>query len=271
MANLSITTAWNEAMEFFKREAGLILPVAFLLLALPQALLQIAMPAPPVPGARPEGGLWLLLVPLVIAASMIGSIAITWLALRPGASVGEALQVGLRRFIILFAASLLIAIAAAIVFVPTLMIVGGASTMNTGGDPAALTGSALLVLFIFMLAFIFLWIRLMLMTPVTSAEPLSPIGIIRRSWELTAGHFWKLLGFVILLFIVAIVISVVVRAIFGILLFALVGQPELGSLSMNLLTIVSALVQSVFGAIFATLLARIYVQLSGGNPERVFT
>ena len=31
MANLSITTAWNEAMEFFRREAGLILPVAFLL------------------------------------------------------------------------------------------------------------------------------------------------------------------------------------------------------------------------------------------------
>ena len=271
MANLSITTAWNEAMEFFKREAGLILPVAFLLLALPSALLQIAMPAAPVPGARPEGGLWLLLVPLVIVASMVGSIAITWLALRPGASVGEALQVGLRRFIILFAASLLIAVAAAIVFVPTLMIVGGASTMNTGGNPSALTGPALLLLFIFMIAFVFLWIRLMLMTPVAAAEPLGPIGIIRRSWELTAGHFWKLLGFVLLLIIVAAVISLVVGAIFGILLFATVGPPEPGSLSMNLLTLVSALVQSVFGAIFATVLARIYVQVSGGNPERVFT
>ena len=271
MANLSITTAWNESVEFFKREAGLVLPVAFFLLAVPSALFQIMMPAPPVPGQAPEAGLWLLLLPLVIVASMVGSIAISWLALRPGSSVGEALQVGLRRFIMLFAASLLIAIAAVVVFVPLLLIVGGASMMGTGGNPAAATGSMVLVLLIFGIAMIALWIRLMLMTPVTAAEPVGPIDIIRRSWELTAGHFWKLLGFMILLLVVAFVISVAIGAIFGILLFATVGPPEPGSLSMNLLTIVSALVQSVFGAILATILARIYVQVSGGNPERVFT
>ena len=270
MANLSITTAWNEAWEFFKREAGLILPVAFLLLALPGALLQMTMPVPAVPGQMPEGGLWLLLVPLVVVASMVGTIAITYLALRPGSSVGEALQVALRRFIMLFAASLLIAIGAAIVFVPVLFVVGGAAVMSTGGNAAAATGTVVLVMLVFVLAFIARWVRLMLMTAVTAAEPVGPIGIIQRSWELTAGHFWKLLGFTILLVIVAFVISLVVGAIFGLLLVAVAGAPQPGSVSMILLTLVSALVQSVFGAIFATLLARIYAQLTGAGTPQVF-
>ena len=37
MANLSVTGAWNETMAFMKRESGLVLPIAFLLVALPAA------------------------------------------------------------------------------------------------------------------------------------------------------------------------------------------------------------------------------------------
>ena len=77
MANLSITTAWNETASFVQREARLLFPIAFLLIALPGGLLQMLMPAT-VPGQPPEFGAWLLIVPVGIIAGMIGSISISF-------------------------------------------------------------------------------------------------------------------------------------------------------------------------------------------------
>ena len=81
MANLSITTAWNETAAFVQREARLLFPIAFLLIALPGAMLQALMPAA---GARPAArspAPGSLLIPVLILASMIGKLAISYLAL----------------------------------------------------------------------------------------------------------------------------------------------------------------------------------------------
>lgn len=268
MANLSVTGAWNETMAFMKRESGLVLPIAFLLVALPGALLQIVMPQPAA-GEPPEAGLWLLLVPVVAVAGMVGSLAISWLALRPGTSVGEALQVGLRRFLMLFLATLLVGCGFLLLLVPLLLLAGGGAALG-GGDPGALVGAALLALLVFAVVAVALWVRLMLMTPVAAVEKAGPIEIIRRSWALTAGHFWKLLGLVLLLLVAALVLVMVVAMVAGIILFALAGPPDPQSLSMILITIVSSLLQAVLGAIFAVLVARIYAQLSGDKTESVF-
>ena len=269
MANLSISTAWNETAEFVKRESGLILPIAFLLIAVPGALLQILMPEPPAPGELPAVGAWLLIVPIAFVASMIGTIAISTLALRPGTSVGEALQRGLRRFIPLFLASLLLTIAAAIIALPLVFVLGGAA-VAAGGDPAAMAGSILLVLLILSVIFIAFWVRLMLMTPVAAVEEAGPVAIIQRSWGLTRGHFWKLLGFALLLMVVGAVVVVAITAIFGILIAVLAGRPEPGNTSMILMTIVSALLQSVLSAVFVTMIARIYAQLAGTTQAELF-
>src|SRR5688572_25228939 len=108
MARLSITTAWNESAEFVRREARLLFPVAFLLVSLPGLVLQLAMPAVE-PGQATPPGPWLALLPVALSLGLIGTLAISFLALRPGASVGEALQRGLRRFLFLLGASLLAA------------------------------------------------------------------------------------------------------------------------------------------------------------------
>ena len=46
MANLSITEAWNETVAFVTREAHLLFPVSFLLIALPAGLAQLLAPVP---------------------------------------------------------------------------------------------------------------------------------------------------------------------------------------------------------------------------------
>lgn len=266
MANLSITTAWNETVAFISREAGLILPIAFLLLALPGAAMQLVMPTP-APGQTPEfPALLLLLFPVALVAGMVGSIAITFLALRPGQSVGEALQRGLARFLILFLASLLIAVAAAIVLIPLVLLLAGGAALS-GGNPAALAGPLLLVLLVFVIAAIALWVRLLLMTPVAAAENVGPIAIISRSWALTGGHFWKLLGFALMLLLAAIVVSVAISAVLGIIVFLVAGPPVPGSVSMIVMMIVSALIQSVLSAVFLVLIARVYAQLAGSDDR----
>ena len=266
MAQLSISEAWNETAAFARREAQLLFPVAFLLMALPGAVMQLYTPQP-VPGEMPEPGLWLAFVPVVIALSLIGTLAITHLALKPGSSVGEALQLGARRFLFLFGAALLVGIAAALLLLPLAVIaaiLGGA----TAGAPTPAAVGLLLLLFLPVLAFF--WVRLVLMTPVAAAEAGGSIAIIQRSWALTSGHFWPLLGFLILFLIVLLVLSIAVGAIGGLLIFAVAGPPEPGSLAMLILLLLSALVNAVVGALFAVVLARIYRQLAGADPAGVF-
>ncbi len=268
MASLSISQAWNETAAFIKRESGLILPIALLLLAVPSAALQIFMPTPPVPGQTPEAGAWLLLLPVVMIASIVGTVAISYLALRPGTSVGEGLHVGLRRFLPVFLASLLIGLAALIVLTPIGILIMG-SAMTSGNPTAAAGGAITLFALIFLIVGIVVWTRLMLMTPVAAAEGVGPIALIRRSWALTRGHFWKLLGLVLLMVVVAIVVIGAISAIVGIFIIMLAGPPEPGSTSLILTTIVSSVVSAVFSAIFVILLARIYIQLSGSAPTPV--
>lgn len=261
MAKLSITAAWDETAGFVKREGRLLFPIAFLLMSLPAAILQALAPVT-TPGKLPEPGPWLLFVPVLVIASLVGALAISWLALRPGASVGEALQVGLRRFLPLLGAAVLLGFGLALLMVPVILIVGALAAASGGTASPALV---LLLLLILIPVYLTIWVRLILMTPAASVEPLGPIALIRRSWQLTAGHVWKLLGFLLLIIVVALVAMIAVGAVFGILIAVLLGLPQPGSLAMFLISLVSALVQAAISGIFTALVARIYAQLSGAG------
>lgn len=259
---LSITTAWNETAVFVAREAQLVLPIGFLLMALPGALLQIIMPVP-TPGQLPEAGPWLAAVPAAILISLVGTLAVTLLALRPGTSVGEALQHGARRLLPVALALLLVSLGAAIATLPVFLLFG--LLAMAAGTPAV-GAFALIVIFPLMLV---LWARLSMVAPVAAMEPVGPIAILQRSWALTRGHFGKLLGFLALMVLVMLVISIAVSAIGGILIFLIAGPPAPGSLAFYLMLIVSALVQTVLSTVFAVLVARVYAQLAGDGQARV--
>ena len=274
MTTLSISRAWNETAAFVAREARLLFPIAFLLVALPAGILQLMAPSPTATPAEQVQAV-LLLLPLALLAGilgLIGTIALSYLALRPGASVGEALQVGGRRFIMLFAAWLLIGLGMVAALIPLFVVaalLGGA-----GGRIEPTSGAAvifILLLLIYLAGFVALWVRLLLMAPVAAVENAGPIEIIRRSWDLTREHFWKLLGLVLLLILAALVVLFAVSTVAGILIILVAGPPQPGSGAMILLILVSALIQSAVSMIFATLAARLYAQLSGEDTPRVFT
>lgn len=266
MANLSITKAWNETAGFVAREGRLLFPIAFLFVALPGAILQLVMPTA-VPGQPVEGGLWLIMLPVAVAVSIVGTLAIIHLALRPGASVGEGIQVGARRFLPMLGAVILVGIGALILAIPVAAIAGPTLVAGAGAGAGAIV--ALLVLLL-IAVYIFFWVRLFPMSAVAVGEAVGPIAIIKRSWNLTRGHFWKLLGFLLLVVVAAMVVMFAISVVIGILLFLVTGGPPgPDSAAFYVMLVISALVQAVISAIFATLTARIYVQLAGDSttPE----
>ena len=259
MTNLSITTAWNETAAFVAREGRLLFPVSLALITLPTVLLQAFTPAM-IPGEEPKAGAWLLLLPLVLVSSVLGTLAISILALRPGTVVGDAIKAAARRLPAVLGAALLIALGAVVVLLPLMLLYdpkGGAS-----GKPLIaallLAASAL---------FLFVSVRLMLVNPAAADARGGPLELIRRSWALTAGHFWKLLGFALLLVVLFLVVTLAVSSITGIVIVLAAGTPQPGGLPYLLILLVNAILNSIFVVYFTTMAARIYAQLSGQGTD----
>src|SRR3712207_1363459 len=122
-----------------------------MLVALPVAVMEALTPAPPAPGRPPEAGLWLVLIPIVLVSSMIGNIAISYLGVRPRASVGEAIGRGARRFVMLLAAFLLLSVAGAVIFfilamIVTMLVPGAMAAAAAGAQNPQLARATLLLL-----------------------------------------------------------------------------------------------------------------------------
>jgi len=266
--NLSITRAWDETAPFVKQEAGALFLIIFALGVLPNLIFQaivgrIVGPMDLGPGGKPNlaalGGalpyILLTIIPIIVL-SLWGNLTVTLLALRRETVIGSAFGHAARRLLPLLAATLLFAVCATLVVLPLI----GVAAVSVGSRGF---GLAALIFLLLALLGIFVGIRLMLMTPAAAAEPLGPIAIIRRSWQLTSGHFWKLFGFFLLLIVVFFVVFVAVGSVLGVVLTLTAGRPEPGSLAAFLVQLVTGIVQAVWTTYFVVLIARIYAQLAG--------
>ncbi len=265
MAKLSITTAWNETAAFVQREARLLFPLAFMLLALPVALMEAIRPRTG-PNEVPEAGAWMIVGLVALVGTLIGNLALNQLALRSGVSVGEALRHALRRLLpVLGAALLLIAAGIALlmaVAILAVLVTGGVPGPDAGVPNEAMQRASLLMLIVVAPVLVYFWARLLPMPAVAVAEPGGPFSIISRSWRLTRGHVLKLVGFVLLVAILMIVLRIAAISVFGSLLIVAAGPAEPGSLSALLVITVMAAVNTVLAVYLATLVARIYAQLA---------
>jgi hypothetical protein len=271
MTKLSLNQAWNETAAFVKREGRLLFPIALLLVALPMTAVRPLMPASGGPGEVPEPGAWLVVLALAIVVGMVGNLAIATLALRSGTSVAEALSNGLRRMPFLLAATLLIILATGaaaflIILLFAILFGGGGSAPS----PEAALRLAATTLIVLLPLGLYVFSRLIFTTPVAAVEQSGPLAIIRRSWQLSRGSVWTLIGFILLVAILFLVINLAVTAVVGILLALAAGPPEPGSLGAILMLIVDALLNTVIAVYMTVMVARLYAQLAGAaSAEKV--
>jgi hypothetical protein len=257
---LSITKAWDETSAFVKQEAGVLFLIIFGLGVLPGVIVQtvagrLVGTIQATPGATPDLRPLLAALPIillmalpVVVLSLWGNLTVSLLALRRETVVGSAFARAARRILPLLGATLLFLLAAIIVAFPIMAAAG------FGAQSGRFGLVALLFLLLFLLA-IFFGVRLMLMSPVAAAEEQGPIGIIRRSWQLTSGH-----------------LVIVVGSVGGILITLVAGQMKPGSVGSFLLQLLTGILQAVWATYFIVMVARIYAQLSGdaGSAAAVF-
>lgn len=259
--SLSISTAWDETKAMFASDGRLFASVALALIGVPSMI--SALIEPQGMTLDNQGPLWmdLLLLAFMILA-LVGQLALVRLALKPSITVGGAIAHGARRMPVYLVTALIIGLGLVALVIP-LAIIARLSGVPIDGSISAMTPAlALIMLAIVAIAF-FVAVRMLMGTPVASAEQAGPIAIIKRSWTLTRGVWWRLFAFMLLLLIGAVIVLVAISAVIGTVVALALGPIEPMSASALLVGLFQGLFNAAFTALFAVMLARIYVQLSG--------
>lgn len=263
MGRLSIGKAWEETLPFVAREAALLFPVALLFVALPGVILSEMTPPElrvwfdkpdmnVIPTMPPAFGLAMILTVLLM---WFGSLALFALALRPGISVGEALRLSVSRLPVLIATALVVfgAIAAVVVVAVLVGVVFSFASVQIGAMVGVLLGG-----FAAGLVF-FASIRLVLLNPVVIDDHLGVMDSLRKAWALTQGHFWRLLGFLIIVMLLSTIAGTAAQVVVG-LLGSLVGGADGARLAGG---IAGAAVSGIVQVYMLVMLSRLYRQAAG--------
>jgi hypothetical protein len=260
MAALSISRAWDETKAITEREGRLLAAVTLALIALPGTVSGLVSPRGFSDPAAPSWAHAVTAVATIIEVA--GQLALIRLAIGPSISVGESIAHGLRRLPVYILAAVLITIGLFILCVPIALILMAAG-VPLESDAIKHSPMAALLFLIYFMVVIFFAMRLLMTSSVATAEAAGPVAIIRRSWELTAGHWWRLFGFIAVFFIGAGVLVFAVGGAAGAIVAMLLGPPDPLSASALIIALVVSAINAVVTALLAVMLARIYVQLSG--------
>ncbi|MCJ7422043.1 glycerophosphoryl diester phosphodiesterase membrane domain-containing protein [Sphingomicrobium astaxanthinifaciens] len=273
MANLSISKAWDDSRPIIARDGRLMFSVALATVVLPGSVLMTIAPGETdlqmggvtVDGGEAGAGV-LVLSFLFSLINLIGSIAISYLALFRGASVAGALGRGVRRLGAVIGMVLLLLVPLALIVILFALLVVPGGEIGAIGEPQAMqglsAGAAFGALFL-LAALLYVGVRLMVITPVVAAEDVGPIGIVKRGWALTRGHFWRLFGFLLLFAIGVVLVMGTVGLIAGLAIELALGPVEPMTVAALLAALVSTLAQAAVTIVYSTILARIYLQLAG--------
>jgi hypothetical protein len=258
MRALSLSQAWDDTKAIITRDGRLFASVALALVALPAAIDGLVSPR----GMDASAPWWVDAVGVVVTLiALAGQLALIRLALGPSITVGGAIAHGVRRMPIYLLAAILILIAMFIAAMPfaVVLTLSGVPLPASGG-PASPPVVVAAMLYLALICFVA--VRMLMSAPVASAEPAWPLAIVRRSWELTAGNWWRLFAFFALFLIAAIALVGGLGAATGVVVRLLIGPITPLSTAALVVALIQALFNTVVTTCLAVMLARIYVQLS---------
>ena len=254
MSKLSLSKAWDETTAVLARDGRLFVAVALALFVLPGLVLDVTMPAAE-PGKFPPAGPWVAVALAALLVTLVGQLTVIRLALEPHVAVGDAIVHALKR--------VLSYVGATLCWLVPILIVGSLLYGLTEANKSGVSIGASLVLILLTGLFVFLSVRLMLLSPVATAESASPIAVLRRSWELSRSNWWRLFAFLLLFGVGAICVILAINSVAGLIVRLIVEDAGPRSLGGLLVAIISQVVSAALSVVLFVMLARIYVQRSG--------
>lgn len=268
MAALSISRAWEETKARIAAEGRLLAIVAAALVVFPGLIVEVISPS----SVRTDSTLLesiLFLISSLLA--LVGQLAIIRLAITHAVSVGEAIGHGARRMPIYLVAAILLTIAFVLLLIPFGLVAYAAGVpFDKSSEAAFLKSPVALVLSLLYFALLtFIAIRMLMSSPVASEEDAGPVRILRRSWDLTAGHWWRLFGFIIMFVIGALILIAAVNWVATAVAVFMFGPVAPMSASALLVGFFDSVVNGFLTILLAVMMARIYLQLSGREVASV--
>lgn len=261
MRKLSLSRAWEETRAVIAHDGRLLASVALALVFLPQVLMSVVGPPPPLGG---QASLQSRIVyVLVILCGLSAQISVNRLAIGPSITVGGAIGRGFGRLLPLLLAFLALVVALLLFLVLVGAVLGVAGLVPPGVEQSP--PASMLVVLIVLLSFAFVFAIFQLVIPIAAAEPGGPLHLFARSWELARGNYLRLLAFTLLIFVLLAVAALAGRVALGSVILTLFGPSSPWNLSALMLGILSGIIQAAFTVASAVMLARIYVQLAGGG------
>jgi hypothetical protein len=265
MRDLSISRAWDESRSIISRDGRLYVSIALCLVALPTLIAGLVSPRGMGDTSAP---MWVSLVSLVASLiALAGQLALIRLALAPSVTVAEAIRHGARRMPIYFVAALLIVLLLIVLAVPFIVVLLALGVpVDRATNAIVATPTVRIAMLLYLALFCFIGVKMLMSAPVATAERAGPIAVLKRSWALTAGHWWLLFGFFVLFIVAAMIVLIGVGSAVGAAAGVAFGPIEPLSLGALVVAIVHSVLNAALTTLLAVMLARIYVQLAA-PPE----
>ena len=255
--SISMSAIWDESAALIRRESHLLVPVALATVGIGSVISGLTQPETPAAGLGAMGALGFILGNVM---GLIGNLALMALALMPGMSVGESLRLAIARMPKMLGIVALFLIALIVMMIPIVII------LKLSGAPisANMTAEelpAMAILSVLIVGAVLLYASARLVTLSAAVVDRNPpvIEAIKSSFAATRGIAAKIVGVVLLFFVVTLVVSGAAASITGILFGMLgkaVGAPLLGKgLTVLVTGMVSALL-SIVSTVFAAMLYR---------------
>jgi hypothetical protein len=257
MPKLSLSQAWEETKSVLSHDGRLFVSVALALIVLPQTVIGLAAPR----SAPESSALAAAFVAIAIIVGLAAQIALNRLAIGPSTTVGAAIGRGFSRTPALIGSLAMLSVVMFIILIPVVLAFGALGFVDRGSEASP----GVLVAIVTVAALTYAIFQLMV--PVAAAEHGGSMHLLSRSWHLSRGSYWRLLAFVILVFIGLLVVLLAGQYGLGAVIAMALGPADPLSLSALVISLAVSLIQAGFAVVFAVMLARLYLQLAGSGAQ----
>jgi hypothetical protein len=248
-----MSAIWDESAALIRRESHLLVPVALATVGIGSVISGLTQPETPAEGLGAMGALGFILGNIL---GLIGNLAMMALALMPGMSVGESLRLAIARMPKMLGIVAVFLIALIVMMIPIVMILKmSGAQISADMSPEDLPGIAILLVLVVGAALLYVSARLLTLSAIIVDRNPPAIDAIKSSFASTRGIVAKIVGVLLLFFVVTLVVSGAVASLSGILFGMLgkaVGVPLLGKgltvLATGMVSALLSIVSTVFGA-----------------------
>ena len=263
-------TVWDRAAEVLRGRANIMVPIAALTIFLPTVMSNaVNAYGQPAPGAAPNmaasAAIGIVSL-LVLIAGVWGQLALLAVATDPATTREDAGRQATRRIgPALGVVLVLLAIVALLLLPAVVPLVQAGLDMNNPQSmqslPPGVTGFAGLYFLVFAIAAVVIGARLILINPVILNERRG-LGAIRRSWSLTRGLTWRIIGVMLLFGVLVLIATFAVQAVATLILRLILGADSLPTV-LFVAASLGAIVSTALTVVANAFTAQLYVAVAG--------